>query len=79
VTFRTSAHNGCAFPTSSCIVAEAERGETGHVGPVTPRHDVLSELEPPRRAAYQGMRELRHGLRWPAEHPPFTAAVPVDD
>jgi uncharacterized protein YcgI (DUF1989 family) len=40
--------------------------------------DVLAGWSPPRPAAYRGAGELRHGLRGPAEHPPYTAAVPVD-
>ena len=40
--------------------------------------EVLVDWEPARPAAYRGMGQLRHGLRGPAEHPPFTAAVEVD-
>jgi uncharacterized protein len=41
--------------------------------------EVLSDWQPAQAAAYRGMGELRHGLRGPAEHPPFTAAVPIGD
>ena len=40
--------------------------------------ETLADWTPAQPAAYRGAHELRHGLRWPAEHPPFNEAVPVD-
>jgi hypothetical protein len=40
--------------------------------------DALEGWTPPPPAAYRGAGDLRHGLRWPGEHPPLNEAVPVD-